>query len=97
MIRRTALFAALLAAAPTFAAETPAPKPAPTVVPEKIAPGAKPEGPAQNLSDKLDQSGGVIQPKEVDPEMHKAPPATGDPNVLRPPGTGGGAEGPQAK
>ena len=97
MSPRLAAIVALFAAVSAQAAETPAPKPAPTVVPERIAPGAKPEGPAQNLSDKLNQSGGVIQPKEVDPEMHKAPPATGDPNVLRPPGTGGGAEAPQAK
>jgi hypothetical protein len=95
MILRTATLGALLAAGSALAAEAPAPKPAPTTIPEKIAPGAKPEGPAQNLSEKLDQSGGVIQPKEVDPGMHKTAPATGDANVVRPPRTGDTA--PQAK
>jgi hypothetical protein len=89
MILRMATLGALIAAAPVLAAETPAPKPAPTTIPEKIAPGAKPTGPAQNLSDKLNQSGGVIHPKEVDPAMHVTPPATGDTGVVRPPGTGG--------
>ena len=77
-------------------AETPAPKPPPTTIPEKIAPGGKPEGPTQNLSEKLNQSNGVIQPKEVDPEMHVQPPATGDPNVIHP-GNGGPESAPQAK
>ncbi len=76
--------------APALAVEAPAPKPPATTIPEKIAPGAEPSGPAQNLSEKLNQSGGVIQPKEVDPDMHKEPPATGDPNIVRPPGTGSG-------
>jgi hypothetical protein len=87
MILRTATLGALLAAGPAFAAET-APKPPPTTIPEKIAPGAKPEGPAQNLSEKLDRSDGVIQPKEVDPGMHKQPPAVGDTEIVRPPGAG---------
>ena len=92
MQRRAAVLVALLAAVPALGAETPAPKPAPTVVPEKIAPGAEPGGPARNLSEKLDKSGGVIQPRDVDPAMRKAAPATGDPNVLSPPATPGGAQ-----
>jgi hypothetical protein len=96
MILRTAILGALLAAGPAFAAETSAPKPPASTVPEKIAPGGKPEGPAQNLSDKLNQSNGVIEPREVDSGMHKAPPATGDSNAVRSPGTGGEAA-PQAK
>ncbi len=97
MILRTAALAGLLAAAPALAAGPPAPKPPATTIPEKIAPGAKPEGPAKNLSEKLDQSNGVIEPKDVDPGMNKAAPATGDPNVVRPPGTSGGETAPQAK
>ena len=96
MILRAIALGALFAAS-AEAAETPAPKPAPTTIPEKIAPGAKPEGPAKNLSDKLNQSGGVIAPKDVDPAMDKPAPTTGDPNVVRPPGTSGGAEAPQPK
>jgi hypothetical protein len=97
MTPRTALLAAtvVLAAAPALAAET-APKPPPTTIPEKIAPGAEPSGPAKNLSDKLNKSDGVIQPREVDSGIHKEAPTTGDPNVVRPPGTGGDAA-PQPK
>ena len=97
MILRTAILGALLAASSAYAANDSAPKPPATTIPEKIAPGAKPEGPAQNLSDKLDKSGGVIQPKVVDPGMDKTAPTTGDPNVVRPPGTSGGEAAPQAK
>ena len=95
MIFRMATLGALLAAAPALAAET-APKPPATAIPEKIAPGAEPSGPAQNLSEKLDKSGGVIQPRDVDPGMDKTAPTAGDPNMVRPPGTGGDAA-PQAK
>ncbi len=86
---------ALLAAGPALAAET-APKPPPSTVPEKIAPGAEPSGPAKNLSDKLNKSDGVIQPREVDSGIHKEAPTTGDSNDVRPPGTSGDAA-PQAK
>jgi hypothetical protein len=46
----------------------------------------------QNLSDRLDRSGGVIQPpRNVDPDMHVPPPATGDKMPVVPaPGTQGG-------
>jgi hypothetical protein len=45
----------------------------------------------QNLSQRLDRSGGVIQPPaNVDPQMHVAPPATGDKMpVLPAPGSPG--------
>ena len=41
--------------------------------------------PAQNLSEKLNQSNGVIHPKEVDPTIEKPAPKTADPNVVPPP------------
>ncbi len=65
--------AALLVAGPALAAEP---------VPEKIAPGAKP---ASSLSDKLNNSNGVIAPKEVDPGIEKPAPKANDPNVVPPP------------
>jgi hypothetical protein len=96
MILRTVLLGGLLAAGPAYAANDAAPKPPATTIPEKIAPGAEPSGPAKNLSDKLNASGGVIAPKEVDPGMDKTTPSTADPNVVRPPGTGADPA-PQAK
>jgi hypothetical protein len=53
--------------------------------------------PAQNLSKELSQSNGIIHPKEVDPAIQKPAPKTGDPNVVPPPGTSGGAPAPQPK
>ncbi len=54
--------------------------------------------PGENLSKKLNQSNGVIHPKEVDPGIEKKPaPKAGDSNVLPPPGTSGGAPAPQPK
>ena len=97
MILRTAILGACLAAGPALAANDSAPKPPASTIPEKIGPGGKPEGPAQNLSEKLDKSGGVIRPKEVDPGMDKTAPTTSDRNVVRPPGTSGGDAAPQAK
>src|SRR4051794_36783472 len=91
---RSAALAALLVAAPAFA-ETPAPKPPPSTIPEKIAPGAEPTGPAKNLSEKLKQSGGVIQPKEDDSGIEKRAPQPGDPNVIPPPT--GGSQAPEPK
>lgn len=91
--------AALLAASPGLA-QTPAATPTASVdsVPEKIAPGAKPTEPAENLTQKLDQSNGVIHPKaNVDPAMQKPAPQTGDVNALPPPGTTNGAPAPQPK
>ena len=75
---------ALLATAQT-SAQTPASKPAPTTIPEKIAPGAKPSAPAKNLSRELNESNGVIHPKDVDPAMNKGAPKTADHNVVPPP------------
>ena len=58
---------------------------------------AQPPAPTENLSKKLDQSGGVIPaPKDPDPGMSKGAPTTGDPSVIKPPATGGG-EAPVAK
>jgi hypothetical protein len=85
---------ALLATVPTCA-QTAAPKPAPTTIPEKIAPGAEPSAPTKNLSKELNQSGGVIHPKDVDPAMNKGAPNTSDQGVIKPPASGD-AE-PQAK
>jgi hypothetical protein len=63
--------------------------------PNEITPGAK--APAGNLSKELSQSNGIIHPKEVDPGIQKPTPKTGDPNVVPPPGTSGGAPAPQPK
>jgi hypothetical protein len=67
--------------------------------PGETTPGdAKPTAsPAQNLSEKLNQSSGVIHPKEVDPAIEKPVPKTRDPNVVPPPGTSGGAPASQPK
>jgi hypothetical protein len=62
---------------------------------KNTVPDANP--PAQNLSKELNQSNGVIRPKEVDPAIQKPAPKTGDPNVVPPPGTSGGASAPQPK
>jgi hypothetical protein len=60
-------------------------------------PGADPTGPAEDLSKKLNQSNGVIHPKEVDPAMEKGAPNVQDPNVAPPPGTSGWSAAPQPK
>ena len=65
--------------------------------PNEITPGANPTAPAQNLSKELNQSNGVIHPKEVDPAIQKPAPHTGDPNVVPPPGTSGGSPEPEPK
>ena len=53
-----------------------------------------------NLSDKLDESGGVLKPKPgIDPEIVKPAPVP-HPNstpVIRPPGVPGGPPGPEPK
>jgi hypothetical protein len=64
---------------------------------DSTPPGANQTAPSQNLSEKLNQSNGVIHPKEVDPAIEKLPPKVGDPNVVAPPGTSGGAPAPQPK
>jgi hypothetical protein len=80
-------------------AQAPNPTPTPTAdsVPDETTPRAEPTAPAQNLSEKLNQSDGVIHPKEVDPAIEKPAPKARDPNVLPPPGTSGGAPAPQPK
>ena len=91
---------AALVAGPAFAqAPNPAPNPrAPSdSASSENAPEAKPTAPAQNLSEKLRQSNGVIHPKEVDPAIEKPAPRAHDPNVVPPPGTSGGGPAPQPK
>jgi hypothetical protein len=44
----------------------------------------------QTLSEKLDQTKGVICPPDVDPAMKAPTPKTGDTPVIAPPGTPGG-------
>jgi hypothetical protein len=56
-----------------------------------------PTAQGENLSKKLNQSNGVIRPKEVDPEIQKPAPKMGDSNVVPPPGTSGGAPAPQPR
>ena len=63
----------------------------------ETTPGDATTAPGQNLSKKLDQSNGVIHPKEVDPAIERPEPKTGDSNVVAPPGTSGGASAPQPK
>ncbi len=82
-------------------AQAPSPAPAPSAslnsAPRETTPGAKPTAPGQSLSKELNQSNGVIHPKEVDPGIQKPAPKTGDPNVVPPPGTSDGAPAPQPK
>ena len=63
--------------------------------PKETVPDANP--PAQNLSKELNQSNGVLHPKEVDPAIEKPAPNARDPNVVPPPGASGGALAPQPK
>ena len=65
--------------------------------PNEATPGANSTAPAPNLSKELNQSNGVIHPKEVDPAIEKPTPSTRDPNIVPPPGTSGGAPEPQPK
>jgi hypothetical protein len=60
--------------------------------PNPAAPDTKP-----SLSKRLNRSNGVIRPKEADPAIEKPAPKAGDPNVIPPPGTSGGAPAPQPK
>ncbi len=90
--------AILVGAAAYAQAPGPAPNPTAPLVsgPPKTAPDANSTAPP-SLSKKLNQSNGVIHPKEVDPGIEKPPPKTGDPNVVPPPGATGGAPAPQPK
>jgi hypothetical protein len=85
----------LLAVGVTLAGPALAQSPSPA--PGETTPQATPAAPAQNLSDKLNQSNGVIHPKEVDPAIEKPAPNAGDPNVVPPPGASGGAAAAAAK
>ena len=72
----------------------PAPHETDKVIPEKQSPPLATQSPGpDNLSDKLQRSNGVIQPPaNVDPEIRKAPPPTGENlmPVIPPPGSPGG-------
>jgi hypothetical protein len=78
-------------------AQAPNPSPPPAEPLDSVQSETKPGAPAQNLSEKLNQSNGVIDPKEVDPAIEKPAPKAGDSNVAPPPGTSGGAPAPQPK
>jgi hypothetical protein len=65
--------------------------------PKEATPGANSSAPDQSLSKELNQSNGVIHPKEVDPAIEKPTPNARDPNVVPPPGASGGAAAPQPK
>jgi hypothetical protein len=78
-------------------AQAPNPTPTPAAPLDSVQSETTPGVPAQNLSEKLNQSNGVIYPKEVDPAIEKPAPKAGDPNVVPPPGTSGGAPAPQPK
>ena len=53
-------------------------------------PCAEPGDSSKTLSDKLDQSGGVICPPNVDPGIKTPAPDTGKMPVIPPPGSPGG-------
>jgi hypothetical protein len=80
---------AAVAAGPAFA-DTFGPASPPGAAAGETAP-AEPAAPGKSLSEKLNQSGGVIHPKEVDPAIEKPAPNAKDPNVIPPPGTSSGA------
>jgi len=62
-----------------------------TVAQAADATGCTPQEQAnQTLSQKLDQTMGVICPPDVDPEMKAPTPKTGDMPTLPPPGSPGG-------
>jgi hypothetical protein len=65
--------------------------------PNEVTPGAKSTAQTQSLGKELNQSNGIIHPKEVDPGIQKPAPKTRDPNVVPPPGSSGGAAAPQPK
>jgi hypothetical protein len=80
------------AAAAQQAAPAPAAPPptAPDAIPEKLAPSDAPATDLSqkkgNLSDKLNESNGVIRPEgAIDPKMQKQAPATGSTPIIAPP------------
>ena len=79
------------------AAQTAQPTPPMDSVPEKTAPGPVSTDQPKTLSDKLDQTNGVIKPNEVDPAIEKPAPHTNTGDVIAPPGTPDGAPAPQPK
>lgn len=86
-----ALAAAALLAAEAARAQAPAPLPDPKAVPEKIAPDSgspTDRGRTGTLSDKLEDSEGVIKPGNPDPGLEVRPPdSAAKTPVIRPPGT----------
>jgi hypothetical protein len=78
-------------------AQAPNPTPTPVAPLDSAQDEATPGAPAQNLSEKLNRSNGVIHPKEVDPAIEKPAPKVKDPNVVPPPGTSGDAPAPKPK
>ncbi len=78
-------------------AQTPKPAAPLDSAPRETTPNANPTAPAEDLSKKLNQSNGVIHPKEVDPAIEKGAPMVHDPNVVPPPATSGGSAAPQPK
>ncbi len=65
--------------------------------PSPTAPAVKPLRPGETLSKKLNETNGIIRPKEVDPGIQKPAPRTHDSNVVRPPRVSPGAPVPQPK
>ena len=65
------LISAITLIAGSAVAETPNATPTPG---QQMAPGGGPPAPAENLSDELNKSNGVINPKEVDPAIEKPAP-----------------------
>jgi hypothetical protein len=62
-------------------------------IPDKSSPGGDSSNASGNLSDKLNQTGGVIHPNNgVDPAMAKPAPAAGATRVIPPPSGATGAQ-----
>ena len=78
---RVIVFALVLAAAGPALAQTPS---------TNNKPCSPPGDSSKTLSEKLDQSGGVICPPDVDPGMKAPAPETGKMPVIPPPGSPGG-------
>ncbi|WP_158818514.1 hypothetical protein [Methylocapsa sp. S129] len=91
MHRKLLVLAAIGTALCNAAAAQPA-APSTSAIPEKVAPGADAPNTdlskrGGSLSDKLNNSNGVIHPEgAVDPKMQKPAPATGTMPVIPPPG-----------
>jgi hypothetical protein len=62
----------------------------PTTTDPKACASGGPNAPAQNLSDKLSQTNGVICPPNVDPDIKAPTPDAGKMPVIPPPGSPGG-------